>query len=82
MSMLDQDTARAILNGLGAANDATDRSVVFDLIAHLHRQMAFSARTFGPGARVEGVTDHIAKELVEVRDSGGELAECMVVLIY
>ena len=81
MSMLDQDSARAILNGLGAASDATDRSVVFDLIAHLHRQMAFSARTFGPGARVAGVTDHIAKELREVRDGGGDLAEWVDVIL-
>lgn len=40
----------------------------FDLIGHLQRQMDFSARTFGPGARTEGVCDHIRKELVEVQD--------------
>lgn len=37
-----------------------------DLIAHLHRQAAFSKATFGPGARTKGVTDHIKKELKEV----------------
>lgn len=37
-----------------------------DLIAHLHRQAAFSKATFGPGPRTKGVTDHIKKELDEV----------------
>ena len=53
----------------------------FDFLAHLRRQAEFSARTFGPGARVDGVTDHIAKELQEVRDSGGALAEWVDVII-
>lgn len=53
----------------------------FDILAHLARQCEFSARTFGPGPRVEGVTDHIAKELIEVRDSGGALAEWVDVII-
>jgi len=39
----------------------------FDLVAHLRRHAAFSERTFGPGARVAGVIDHIRKELVEVQ---------------
>lgn len=54
---------------------------VFSLEAHLKRQAEFSARTFGPGARVDGVTDHIAKELKEVRDSGGDLKEWVDVII-
>jgi hypothetical protein len=53
----------------------------FDILAHLARQCEFSARTFGPGPRVEGVTDHIAKELIEVRESGGSLAEWVDVII-
>jgi hypothetical protein len=53
----------------------------FDLVAHLRRQADFSERTFGPGPRVEGVTDHIAKELKEVRDSGGALGEWVDVII-
>jgi hypothetical protein len=53
----------------------------FHLEAHLRRQQAFSEKTFGPGARVEGVTDHIAKELAEVRESGGALAEWVDVII-
>lgn len=55
--------------------------IAFDLVAHLRRQAEFSARTFGPGARVEGVTDHISKELKEVRDSGGALSEWVDVII-
>ncbi len=53
----------------------------FDILAHLKRQAEFSAKTFGPGARVEGVTDHIAKELREVRESGGDLTEWVDVII-
>lgn len=43
-----------------------ERDAAFDLVAHLDRQRAFSARTFGPGHRVGGVADHIRKELAEV----------------
>jgi hypothetical protein len=39
----------------------------FDLIAHLRRQVDFSARTYGPGDRTDGVCDHIRKELTEVQ---------------
>lgn len=53
----------------------------FDLAAHLRRQAAFSERTFGPGKRVEGVCDHIRKELVEVEQSGGSLADWVDVII-
>lgn len=40
----------------------------FDLVRHLRRQMEFSERTYGPGARTDGVCDHIRKELREVQD--------------
>lgn len=53
----------------------------FDLVAHLRRQTVFSERTFGPGKRVDGVCDHIRKELVEVEQSGGDLAEWVDVII-
>lgn len=53
----------------------------FDLVAHLHRQAAFSERTFGPGSRLNGVIDHIRKELIEVRESGGDLSEWVDVII-
>jgi hypothetical protein len=39
----------------------------FDLLAHLRRQINFSARTYGPGDRTAGVCDHIRKELNEVQ---------------
>jgi len=54
---------------------------VFDLVDHLHRQIKFSRATFGPGARLAGVCDHIRKELVEVEESGGSLAEWVDVII-
>lgn len=52
-----------------------------DLAQHLLRQMAFSHATFGPGARTEGVTDHIRKELDEVIESGGSPSEWVDVVI-
>lgn len=42
---------------------------MFDLIAHLKRQRAFSRATFGPGSRTKGVVDHVRKELVEIEES-------------
>lgn len=39
---------------------------MFDLIAHLKRQIAFSRATFGPGDRQKGVIDHITKEFEEI----------------
>lgn len=38
-----------------------------NLQEHLARQIAFSRSTFGPGERTEGVSDHIRKELMEVK---------------
>lgn len=46
-----------------------------DFISHLTRQMVFSRATFGPGARTNGVIDHITKELAEIRESNGSAAE-------
>lgn len=57
------------------------RPMAFDLVEHLRRQAAFSLTTFGPGARVLGVTDHIRKELQEVIDSGGSLKEWIDLVI-
>lgn len=55
--------------------------IQFDLVAHLRRQMAFSAKTFGPGRRVQGVCDHIRKELIEVEDDDGPLSEWVDVIL-
>lgn len=48
---------------------------IFDLIQHIHRQIAFSLNAFGPGARTEGVIDHIRKELKEVEAAPHDLEE-------
>lgn len=68
-----------------SATEAVDawntRPMVFDLMHHLRRQAAFSLDTFGPGARTQGVVDHIRKELAEVLASGGDLKEWIDVLI-
>lgn len=53
----------------------------FDLVAHLHRQRAFSERTFGPGERTAGVLDHIRKELLELEQAPGDLTEWIDVVL-
>lgn len=55
--------------------------VQFDLVSHLRRQADFSLRTFGPGMRLQGVLDHIRKELFEVEESGGALSEWVDVVL-
>ena len=44
---------------------------MFDMVAHLHRQAKWFEQTFGPGARTQGVIDHIRKELVEIEAEQG-----------
>lgn len=53
----------------------------FGTVQHLRRQRDFALKTFGPGKRVAGLTDHLAKELEEVRKSDGHLSEWIDVII-
>lgn len=53
----------------------------FDLVDHLKRQIAWSRKTFGPGSRVDGVLDHIRKELIEIEDEPHVLDEWIDVVI-
>lgn len=53
----------------------------FDLITHLHRQIEWSRRTFGPDTRAKGVVEHIRKELAEIEAAPGDLAEWIDVVI-
>ncbi|HGN0596516.1 TPA: dATP/dGTP pyrophosphohydrolase domain-containing protein [Pseudomonas aeruginosa] len=53
----------------------------FSFEQHLHRQREFSERTFGPGPRAAGVIDHIRKELREIEEAPGDLAEWIDVVI-
>lgn len=53
----------------------------FDLIAHIHRAKAFSEKTFGPGARAQGVVAHIRKELLEIEAAPADLTEWVDVMI-
>jgi len=64
-----QDSTYAIGRARGMAEA---RASMFDLVAHLRRQIDFSLRTFGPGDRTAGVCDHIRKELVEVAADAAE----------
>ena len=60
---------------------ASAEPVAFDFAAHLARQAAWSARTFGPGSRAAGVVDHIRKELTEIEADPGDLKEWIDVVI-
>lgn len=53
----------------------------YDLVAHLHRQKAFSEKTFGPGTRAKGVCDHIRKELNEIESDPADLMEWVDVVL-
>lgn len=53
----------------------------FDLIAHLERQRAFSEKTFGPGLRTKGITNHIRKELAEVEADPTDVYEWIDLVI-
>ena len=52
-----------------------------DLIKHLHRQIAFSLKNFGPGPRTKGVIDHIHKELGEIEAAPHDLEEWVDVVL-
>lgn len=56
-------------------------STGFDLIKHLYRQREFSLRTFGDGARTQGVIDHIRKELIEIEDKPHDVFEWIDVVL-
>lgn len=45
------------------------------------RQKEFSEATFGPGPRTKGVTEHIAKELEEIRANPTDLMEWVDVIL-
>lgn len=56
-------------------------SRAWSVVDHLHRQRAFSERTFGPGARTRGIVDHIRKELDEILAAPADLAEWIDVVM-
>lgn len=56
-------------------------ALTFDLVAHLHRQRAFSEHTFGPGTRTVGVLDHIRKELNEIEAKPDDVSEWVDVIL-
>lgn len=66
---------------IAAPTGAEGRKEPFDFAAHLQRQREFSERTFGPGARTQGVVDHIRKELTEILAKPDDLSEWADVVI-
>lgn len=52
-----------------------------NLIEFLHRKYNHSVETFGPGKRVQGVCDHIRKELIEIETTDEENEWIDVILL-
>lgn len=49
-----------------------------NLVDHLEQQILFSQKTFGPGDRHGGVTDHIRKELIELGAPPSDLEQALL----
>jgi dATP/dGTP pyrophosphohydrolase len=41
---------------------------MLDLVLYIRSQIDFSREAFGPGSRLAGVLDHLAKEMIEVTE--------------
>jgi hypothetical protein len=65
---------------LAQAHPAIARAQVIDA-EHLAHQREWSAKTFGPGPRTEGVLDHISKELAEIGAAPDDIEEWVDVII-
>jgi hypothetical protein len=52
-----------------------------NLIEYLQKHMAWSAATFGPGRRTQGITEHIREELSEIEQEPLDLFEWVDVVI-
>jgi hypothetical protein len=40
-----------------------------DLVGYTENQIEFSRRAFGPGPRLDGVLEHMRREMIEVRET-------------
>lgn len=85
---LEKPTAGAVLLSIHDTEDGPvqwwavpSASFSYDLVAHLDRQRAFSVKAFGPGARAEGISDHIRKELAEVAAAPEDLSEWIDIVL-
>lgn len=88
LTMAPQYLADAVSKVHRPSNSARQRGIglgqyvaSFDFHAHLQRQMDWSERTFGPGARTGGVIDHIRKELSEIEADPTDISEWIDVAI-
>lgn len=52
-----------------------------NLVHLIRQQMRWSAETFGPGARTDGILAHITKEIIEVRAEPDDLEEWVDLII-
>lgn len=63
------------------SNEQLERSGDRAMGAYLERQQEWSSKTFGPGKRTIGVTEHIKKEIEEIRKDPDDLMEWIDVII-
>lgn len=55
--------------------------IPFDLLGFLVDQRQWSASTFGPSPRTQGIIDHLKKELIEVGENPNDLGEWVDLVI-
>lgn len=72
--------AASVARARARRDDAAPTAGVID-VAHLERQRQWSKATFGPGDRLDGVIEHIKKELAEVKANPSDVIEWADVLI-
>lgn len=53
----------------------------YDIVEYFNAKDQWSFKTFGPGARAEGICKHIEKELIEVRAKPRDLSEWADIII-
>lgn len=70
-----------VLGGLVMQLHDLQKTFLFDLNTHLHRQIEFSEKTFGPGECTARVLDHIRKELIEIEANPGSVMEWIDVVL-
>ncbi len=67
--------------GLGISWTAKEKKADDTLTAYMERQREWSRKTFGEGPRVGGITQHIEKELGEIRACPTDVMEWVDVII-
>jgi hypothetical protein len=57
------------------------QTTLFNLVEHLDRQKEWSFKTFGPKSNLQGLLQHILKELIEIEAKPDDIDEWIDVVI-